>query len=80
MMRDLTLKEMVTQQIEAYFKALEGQPPQNLHAIVMKEVEHGLFNTVLQKAGGNQSKAAQWLGIARGTLRQRLAELGIDYA
>lgn len=74
----LLLREIVSQQIEAYFLTLDGQPAERLYALVMKEVELGLFKTVLKCTGGNQSKAAQWLGLARGTLRKRLAELGLE--
>jgi len=38
----------------------------------MGEVEKPLFRTVLEYAGGNQSLAAEILGINRGTLRKKL--------
>jgi Fis family transcriptional regulator len=72
------LREIVSQSIDAYFSALDGQPAQKLYDLVIKEVELGLFKTVLHYAGGNQSKAAEWLGLARGTLRKRLAEYGLE--
>jgi Fis family transcriptional regulator len=72
------LREIVSKIIEEYFCALDGQPAKKLYDMVMKEVELGLFKTVLDYTGGNQSKAAQWLGLARGTLRKRLAEYGLE--
>ena len=38
----------------------------------MGEVEKPLFKTVMEYAGGNQSQAADILGINRGTLRKKL--------
>lgn len=73
-----TLKETVANMIEGYITTLEGQPAQNLYNIVIKEVELGLFKTVLKHTGGNQSKAAEWLGLARGTLRKRLSEYNLE--
>ena len=33
-----------------------------------------LFEVVMKEAGGNQSRAAEWLGINRNTLRRKLVE------
>jgi len=38
----------------------------------MREVERPLFETVMDYADGNQSEAAEILGINRGTLRKKL--------
>lgn len=72
------LKDVITKMLGDYFLALDGQPAKELYQLVIKEVELGLFKTVLDHAGGNQSKAAEWLGLARGTLRKRLAEYGLE--
>jgi Fis family transcriptional regulator len=73
-----SLKDIVSKMIEEYFHTLEEQPAQKLYDMVIKEVELGLFMTVLGKTGGNQKKAAEWLGMARGTLRKRLIEYGLE--
>ncbi|MBS0287150.1 MAG: Fis family transcriptional regulator [Proteobacteria bacterium] len=72
------LKEVISKMIAEYFCALDGQPAKELYNLVIKEVELGLFKTVLDYTGGNQSKAAEYLGLARGTLRKRLAEYGLE--
>jgi Fis family transcriptional regulator len=72
------LREIVSKILQEYICALDGQPAQKLYDMVMKEVELGLFKTVLDYTGGNQSKAAECLGLARGTLRKRLAEYGLE--
>lgn len=52
----------------------------DLHAVVMREVEVPLFVEVLGHCDGNQSRAAEMLGIHRATLRKKLREYGIDNA
>lgn len=74
----ITLRQTVEQTIQGYFHTLDGQPAQDLYALVIKEVEVGLFRTVLELADGNQSLAARWLGLARNTLRKRLADYGLE--
>ena len=76
--KNAPLREIVADILHHYFSALDGQPGKKLYEMVIKEVELGLFKTVLHHTGGNQSKAAQWLGLARGTLRKRLAEYGLE--
>lgn len=72
------LREMVSEMINDYVSTLDGQPAKMLYELVIKEVELGLFETVLAHTGGNQRKAAEWLGLARGTLRKRLADYGLE--
>ncbi len=74
----ITLRQSVEQAIEQYFSHLEEEQTSELYDLVIKEVEIGLFNVVMKKAQGNQSKAADWLGLARGTLRKRLNEYEIE--
>ncbi|MBI4865008.1 MAG: sigma 54-dependent Fis family transcriptional regulator [Candidatus Riflebacteria bacterium] len=47
-------------------------------ASVLQSTESELIRHALKKAGGNQSEAARKLGIARTTLRRKMAEYGID--
>jgi Fis family transcriptional regulator len=73
-----TLRQLVEGALESYFSALEGQTVCNVHKMVIREVEIGLFNVILKLTGGNQSRAASYLGLARGTLRKRLEEYGLN--
>ena len=52
--------------------------PGHLYDLVMREVEEPLFRAVLGYAEGNQSRAADILGINRGTLRKKLKNYGIS--
>jgi len=74
----ILLREIVHQMIDHYFLSLEGQPAQQLYDLVMQEVERGLFEAVLRHTDGNQSKAAECLGLSRGTLRKRLLQYDIE--
>lgn len=52
-------------------------PPSDLHERIISEVERPLVETVLRHTGGNQSRAAQILGITRSTLRSRILRYGL---
>ncbi|MES2771039.1 MAG: helix-turn-helix domain-containing protein, partial [Pseudomonadota bacterium] len=51
--------------LEAYFHTLDGEKPATVYAMVIKSVERPMFEAVLKQAGGNQSVAAEILGINR---------------
>ncbi|GEM_PF-266386 len=72
------VKLCIETELERYFAMLDGQTPAALHKLVIGEAEQALLACVLRHAGGNQSRAAQYLGINRGTLRKKLREYGID--
>jgi len=71
------LQEKVEEELRLYFKTLEGQAPCDMHNMVITEVEEALFRVVLEHCRGNQSKAALFLGINRGTLRKKLQQYGL---
>lgn len=50
----------------------------NLYAEALERMERRLFAQVLEATGGNQSKAAEILGITRGKVRDRIASFGIQ--
>jgi two-component system nitrogen regulation response regulator GlnG len=50
----------------------------NLYAESLASFERYLLTRVLRETDGNQSKAAEILGITRGTLRQKIRTLGIS--
>jgi len=60
--------------LEGYFKDLRGTEPDGLYEMMVKVVEKPLLETVMAKADQNQSKAAEWLGLNRNTLRKKLLE------
>lgn len=66
------IEECVRSSVEQYFKDLRGAEPHSLHDMVLQAVEKPLLEVVMRQAEGNQSKAAEWLGINRNTLRRKL--------
>jgi len=72
------LKRCVSEELARYFDALEGEQPCDLHKMVIGETEQALLQFVLEHTDGNQSRAAQLLGLNRGTLRKKLNYYGID--
>ncbi len=72
-----SLRSHAQRSLETYFKSLNGHKPSGLYALVIREVEEPLFRAVMQYTDGNQVRAAEVLGINRGTLRRKLEEYGI---
>ncbi|MFW2405017.1 MAG: DNA-binding transcriptional regulator Fis [Gammaproteobacteria bacterium] len=70
--RNRPLRDMTAEALRRYFKDLNGHSPGDLYGLVLGEVEAPLFETVMEHTQGNQSRAAEILGINRATLRKKL--------
>ena len=68
------IEACVRESLEEYFRDLDGAQPHSVHEMIIAIVEKPLLEVVMQHAAGNQSKAAEWLGINRNTLRRKLLE------
>lgn len=68
------IADCIRDSLEQYFKDLRGTEPQAVHAMVVDAVEKPLLEVVMKHADGNQSRAAEWLGINRNTLRRKLLD------
>ncbi|MFD1711601.1 Fis family transcriptional regulator [Ottowia sp. GY511] len=68
------IEACVRESLEAYFRDLRGIEPDGLYEMVTRVVEKPLLDVVMQHAGQNQSRAAEWLGMNRNTLRKKLVE------
>jgi len=66
------LSALTEEALDGYFSKLNGHRPGDLYQLVLSEVERPLFEAVLEYTNGNQSEAAEILGINRGTLRKKL--------
>ncbi len=66
------IDECVRASVEQYLNDLRGAEPDRLHDLFMAAAERPLLDVVLRHAEGNQSRAAEWLGINRNTLRRKL--------
>ena len=68
------IDDCIRSSLEQYFKDLHGAEPNAVHDMVIAAVERPMLEVVMQHAEGNQSKAAEWLGINRNTLRRKLLD------
>ena len=72
------LRTCIRTALEIYFQDLNGHKPGDLYHMVLNEVEEPLLQSVLQYVHGNQTKAAEILGINSSTLRKKLRQYGLD--
>jgi Fis family transcriptional regulator len=72
--RNKLLSNLTDECLHNYFQSLNGHKPGDLYQLVIGEVEKPLFRAVLGYTHGNQSEAAEILGINRGTLRKKLKD------
>ncbi|NTV95853.1 MAG: Fis family transcriptional regulator [Thiobacillus sp.] len=63
--------------LNQYFKDLDGETAANVYEMVINCVEKPTIEIVMGRAGNNQSRAADILGINRNTLRKKMLQHGI---
>jgi Fis family transcriptional regulator len=68
------LRDCVRNALRHYLHNMAGHDINGLYRLVLAEVERPMVETVLEYTNGNQSMAAEILGISRGTLRKKLRE------
>ena len=73
-----SLNETVKQTLKTYFDQLDGSVPSDIYNMVLKQVEAPMLEVVMQQVDGNQTRAAAYLGLNRGTLRKKLRMYGLD--
>ena len=72
-----TLASSVEKALESYFEQLDGAKTCDLYNLVLEEVERPLLCSVMEYVDHNQSRAADLLGLSRGTLRKKLKTHGL---
>jgi len=72
------IRACVRESLDAYFQQLNGYECAGLYKMVLTEVEVPLLEVVMRECGGNQTRAAEVLGINRGTLRKKLQFYGLE--
>ena len=77
MSRKNELTDSVRRSLERYFKDMDGEKPTSIYDMVLRNVEKPMIETVLGRAEGNQTLAAEMLGINRNTLRKKIQQLRI---
>ena len=74
MMNETEMARVVRRAIDGYFRDLDGEKACGVYDMVIGSVEKPLLEVVMAKADNNQSRAAEWLGLSRNTLRKKLIE------
>ena len=65
--------QYVRKAVDNYFIDLDGEDPScAVYDMVIGCIEQPLIETVLHHAGGNQTRAAELLGLNRNTLRKKI--------
>ena len=64
--------------LDQYFKDLDEDQASAIYEMVINTVEKPLLLYIMNKAEGNQSKAAKMLGLNRNTLRKKLKQYNLD--
>lgn len=77
-MRETDLSTCVRQALDDYFRDLDGEPPHAVYDMLISCVEKPLLENIMHRTGGNQSKAAEILGLNRNTLRKKLTQHNIQ--
>lgn len=69
---DGSLEDVTRRITQTYFRHLAGHDTTGVYELFITQVERGLLGVVLEYTQGNQTRAAEILGINRGTLRKKL--------
>ncbi len=74
----MTLEDFVSSKLEECVRAMNGGSSQSLYPTLMRAVERPLIELALKETNGNQSQAAQLLGMNRNTLRKKIEAFNIS--
>ena len=77
MINENEVARCVRKAVEGYFKDLDGEKPHPIYDMVIRSVEKPLIELVMKHAAGNQTRAAELLGINRNTLRNKMKQYKI---
>ncbi|MDH3831549.1 MAG: DNA-binding transcriptional regulator Fis [Gammaproteobacteria bacterium] len=75
--RKQPIRRSVTSAIELYLGDMNGHDVTDLYHVVLSEVEPAILDVVMKHVEGNQTEAAEVLGVSRGTLRKKLKLYGL---
>ncbi len=72
------LSNAVQKAVANYLQQLNGHDVDDLYELVLSELEKPLLEEVMKYTRGNQTRAANLMGINRGTLRKKLKQYGMS--
>ena len=71
------LSNSVKRSLKNYFSRLNGEEPKDVYEMVLSEVEMPLLEVLIHQTKNNHVKLSKWLGLSRGTVRQKLKKYGM---
>lgn len=71
------LQRSISEALQGYFETLDGARAGGLYDLVMTEVERPLLQAVMGHVADNKTRAAELLGLSRGTLHKKLKQHGL---
>jgi len=77
MISENELAACIRKSMDDYFRHLDGEKPSAIYDMVIGYVEKPLLEFILDRTQGNQTKAAEILGLNRNTLRKKIKDHGI---
>ena len=72
--QDYSLRDSVAIAVDKYLTELDGQMATDVYQMVLAEVEGPLLEKIMAYTRNNQTRAANMLGLNRGTLRKKLKQ------
>lgn len=67
-----TIQHAIEQSLADYFHHLGDGKPRAVYRLIVEQAEAAVIADIMRRCHGNQSKAAQILGITRNTLKSKL--------
>jgi Fis family transcriptional regulator len=78
MIEETEIAACMRRSLNRYFKDLDGETPSEVYSMVLGAMEKPLLVYILDRSEGNQTRAAEMLGINRNTLRKKMREYGLS--
>jgi Fis family transcriptional regulator, factor for inversion stimulation protein len=75
---DSSMEQLIRARLALLLDRLGEEPIEGFYALVIREVERGMLRLVMDRCNGHRGQAAKQLGLHRNTLRQKLADLGLE--
>jgi Fis family transcriptional regulator len=75
---DSSMEQLIRNRLALLLDRIGEEPIEGFYALVIREVERGMLRLVMDRCEGHRGRAAKQLGLHRNTLRQKLADLGLE--
>lgn len=69
-----SIDAVISSMVRRYLETLGNENNANLYQTVLEQAEESLFDVIMPHFHGNQVRAANALGLSRGTLRKKLKQ------